>query len=127
MAYPTFSKTGFTTLVFSRGDLFPRHNPPHFHQNSAVSQGQVVRVAELAAPTFPFVLHFRLPTTDYTALRTWLLTVAQGSLISFTFTDVESTAYTVRWWPGQDDPLFDMPQVAYGLYEGDIPLRVEAS
>lgn len=127
MSYPKFSKTDESDLVFSRGDLYPSDSPPQFHQIKDVSQGQVARIAELAAPTTFLSRHFRLPAADYAALRTWLLDVAQGSLETFTFTDSDTTAYTVRWWPGEDNPLFKMPQVAFQLYEGEIVLKVEAS
>jgi len=127
MPYPTFSKTGLTTLTFSRGALFPQRRPTHYRQRRGVSEAGTVRVATLSPPVQELVLHFeRLPAADFALLDAWLAAaLVNGSAQTFTYTDSTSTAYTVRWWPSDAESTFDMVQVAAGLYNVDLPLRVE--
>ncbi len=127
MAYPKFSKPGFTDLVFSKGDLFPRHSTKVFNQLRGVSQGRTVRVATLAPPDQYHYLHFeQLSIIDYDALNSWLTNVARGAAETFTYTDTAGVASTVRWWDDRHElPTFDMPLQKNTLYAVDITLRVE--
>lgn len=121
MPYPSLSKSGMTTLTFSRGNLFPTSYTEDFSQVIAESESGLVRVATLRPPIVFHGLHFeRLPLADFTALKAWLRnSLIRGRANTFTYTDTASVAKTVRWW--QD--TLDMPQVASGLYSVDLVLR----
>src|ERR1700747_45648 len=127
MPLPQFSKTGLTTLVFSRGNLYPVRRPKMYHQLRAQSEAGVVRVSTLRVPETLFVLHFeRLPEADFLALDAWLAAApVTGSAEPSPYTDVADTGPTVPWWPSDGDATFDMVQVAFGLYTVDLPLRLE--
>ena len=123
MPYPAFSKSGMTTLTFSRGNLFPASYTEDFSQIVAESEAGLVRVSTLRPPVVFHGLHFeRLPLADFTALKAWLRnSLIRGRAFTFTYTDTAGTAKTVRWW--QD--TLDMPHVASGLYSVDLLLREE--
>lgn len=134
MAYPQFSKSGMTTLVFSRGDLFPNLYEEEFGQIVVESEARLLRVATLHPPVVYLSLHFeRLPLADFTALKNWLHHASlRGTANTFTYTDSAGVATTVRWWPwgagqggSQSKGVFRMPQIAAAKYEVDIVLRKE--
>jgi hypothetical protein len=123
MAYPQFSAPSMTTLVFSRGNVFPVQHVYVPRQRIGYSEGGMVKVASLGLADERFPLRFeRLPLADYTALVAWF----QHALINwaehtFTYTDVASVATTVRYI----DDTFDMPEIAYQLYSVNLLLRKE--
>ena len=123
MPSPQFSKIGVTTLVFSRGDLFPSRTPESYNQVWSESEAKVVRVATISPPVIWYALHFaNLPLADYTALRNWPRhALILGRAYTFTYTDVNAIAFTVRWW----HDTFEMPQTSYQRYSVDIMLRDE--
>lgn len=122
MAYPQLTD-GMTTVTFSRGNLYPVDNPVQLDQKRLVSQGKKVRVAQLGPDEEYKVIAFRqLPYADYLAVRAFLL--AKRSNQTFTLIDSTSTSYTVRWWPSDD--RFSMPDMGNGLYNLDLPVRVES-
>jgi len=114
-----------TTLTFAKGTLYPARGPETFHQVVGVSEGNQVRVAEVSEPEHFLVRVFeRHPTDDKTNYYNWVHhALINGRLGTFTFTDVDSTAYTVRWW---DDTL-DLAEVAFGLWSWTTTFRVEVA
>lgn len=121
MALPTFSKTGMTTLTFSRDVLLPYQRPVTYHRVRKVSGGGVVRIAKTGSADRLIRLRFeQLLPGDYTTLAAWFdhANINEG-LESFTYTDSASVAYTVYWW----DDTFDMPEQAGGLYSVELTLR----
>ena len=126
MALPSFSKSGVTTMTFSRGDAWPRRTPGDERQLVGVSEGKQVRVATLSVPEEFIVLDFAgqtaLPSADYANLSVFL----RNALInfratSFTFTDTDASARTVRYWGG----FYELTQTSSGRYQGVLTLRVE--
>jgi hypothetical protein len=123
LSYPTFSKAGMTTLVFSRGNVYPDRHVYQPRQVVARSEAGQTRVATLSEPdeTFPLVFE-RLPLVDYEALRSWLLhPTINWQASSFTYTDTAGVATVVRYV----DTAFDLAQVAPGRFSGAITLRRE--
>ena len=125
MSYPQFSKSGLTSLVFTRGDLFPVRRVESYSQIVAESEAHLVRIATLAPPVILHSLRFEgLTLADYTALRAWVRHPAiRGRANTFTYTNTLDQSFTVRWW--QD--TFDMPQTNMQRYSVDILLREEGS
>jgi len=119
-----FSKTGLTSFVFSRGHLYPVRAPEQYRQLVAQSDAGVLRVATLSPPEQMLPLKFeRLTATDISNLRAWLHDpLIRGRAQTFTFTNVDDVAYEVRYW----SETFDPQQVAFGLYNVEVLLRVEA-
>lgn len=126
MAFPIFRKLGLDDLQFSKGYLYPTHERLQFHQLKEQAEGGPLRVYTIRAPDTTFPLHFEnMPLADYQALRAWLLsTTINGSANTFTFIDIDSVEYLVRWWP--QDGVLDLPQVRSGLYTFDLQLFVDA-
>lgn len=125
MALPTFSKSGMTTLTFSRGNIFPSVHDYDPQQSIGVSYAGTRRVATIRSAEETFDLVFeRLPSADYTALLAWFTDAdINWSAESFTYTDVNGTATTVRYLGGS----FQFPQVGPSLYSGRIPLVKEVA
>ena len=126
MALPTWSKSGVTTVTFSRGDSYPRPLEGQEGQLVAESEAGTVRVATLHAVIRFYTMNFsgptRLPTADYDAMRTFLLnTLVNLSANTFTWTDSDSTARTVRYMDG----LSQFSPSSSGFYQGNILLREE--
>jgi hypothetical protein len=127
MPYPSFAKATLPTLTFSRGTVFPSHTPKRYYQRRSRSDAGTVRVATTSVAERRLLLVFeRLPYADYAALGAWLdHTLIDASAQTFTYTNEAGTTYTVRWWPEDGESTFDLPEVAYQLYSGEIPLLVE--
>jgi hypothetical protein len=122
-----WSKTGLTTLIFSRGYVFPYHRPLTFGQLRQESESGLVRVVT-PRPRIRHLLWVmqQLPVADFVLTEAWLIhTLINGSASTFTATDHASTAYTVRWWPEDAEGIFDGPEIANGLVSVTLPLRVE--
>lgn len=126
MALPTWVKSGVSTVTFSRGDRFPRPLEGSEGQLVAESEAGTVRVATLHAVVRFYTMNFagqtRLPTADYDAMRTFLLDpLVNLSANSFTWTDTDGTARTVRYMDG----LSQFSPSSSGFYQGSILLREE--
>ena len=126
MPLPSFSRTGVTTLTFSRGDAFPRAQEGDERQIVGESEAGTVRIATLSDPVEWIVLDFAqrtlLPNADYVNLGVFL----KNSLINFkantfTFTDTDGTAYTVRYWTG----YYGFTKTSSVLWQGTLTLRKE--
>lgn len=125
MPLPTFSKTGMTTLTFSRGISFPDLREYTPQQVIGTSYAGTRRIVTIRAAEEQLPLTFeRLPLADYTALVAWFvdpdINWAGGS---FTYTDAAAVATTVRYLGGP----FAFPQVAPGLYSGGLLLVKEVA
>lgn len=126
MANPTFSRSGVPTMTFSRGDAFPRPLEGDEGQLVAESEAGTVRVATMHGVVEFFTLNFngptRLPTADYDAMRVFLLDpIVNLRANTFTWTDTDSTARTVRYWDG----LSQFHPSSSGFYQGTLVLRKE--
>lgn len=123
MAYPTFSKTGMTTLTFARGQVFPDEYLFNPGQLIGYSEAGQVRVATLSDPEEIVPLLFeRLPQSDVDTLVAWLRNpLINWAANTFTYTDTTSVAMTVR----MVDRSFVRQQVASGLYDVRLTLRKE--
>ena len=126
MANPQFTKTGVTSVVFSRGDAFPRALTGIEGQLIGESEAGTVRVITTHDPIEFFTLNFtgqtRLPTADYNAMRTFLLNALVNLRANtFTWNDTDATARTVRYWEG----LYSFTLSSSGFYQGTLVLRKE--
>ena len=114
-----------TTLIFSKGYLYPIRENIKFNQQKEMAEGGPIRVVTWRPPTVTLPLHFeRMPLSDYQNLKAWLLSpTINGAANWFTFTDVNAVEYAVRWW--EDNNVFSMPEVSAGLYTFDMVLIVD--
>lgn len=121
--YPTFSKAGITTLVLSKGTLYPTRRPITPQQVRQRSQGGVRRVTTIGPEEEQLGVRIEgLTLTDYNELRAWFRNpLIEWGEQPFTYTDEDGVATEVRWW--QD--TFDMPEVSAGAYSVDIVFAVE--
>lgn len=122
MAFPSFSKSGVTTFTFSRGDVYPHRRTVVPRQRLGIAEAGTVQVATLSAPEYQHVLTFEgLSASDYSALLTFLTDpLVNWAANSFTYTDVDSATYTVRYIGG-----LEMPQVSSGRFSATLTLREE--
>lgn len=122
MAYPQFSKVGLTTLVFSQGTITPDVREEAPRQVLGESEDGTLWVYSLSAAQTTLTLVFQdLPATDLAALEGWLRSpLIDWAANSFTYTDAESVAQTVRFV----GPL-RKPRSAVDTYDVTLPLRVE--
>ena len=125
MAFPSLSKTGATTVTFSRGNVYPIVHDYEPIQVIGVSYAGTRRVADLRDPDEYFDVVFDgIPTADYTAMLTFFSdTHVRWSANSITFTDVNSVATIVRYLGGR----FSFPQIASGLHAGRLPFIREVA
>ena len=126
MAYPSFAKNGVATVTLHRADAFPRVIKANEGQLVSESEGGVVRIATLHAPIEYLTLNFAGKTalleTDYTALKAFFLNALVGLRANtFTYTDSDSSVYTVRYWDG----LYSFQRITAGLRQGALSLRIE--
>jgi hypothetical protein len=99
MALPSFSKTGLTTVSFSRSYLpSSGRRQPVPRQRVGRSDGGTYEVLTLGPPDVQVQLEFRLlPLADVEALDTFLGTAGVNfSEDTFTFTDTDASTTTVR-------------------------------
>ena len=121
MANPKFSKSGYSDLEFGRGLLYPVEKPQHKIQVVERTAGGSLQVESLGVTIHTRPLRARgLSSTFFTNLRTWHDTVANGAVNTFTYTDEDETAHTVRWL---DDTL-NMPEYFNARYSVEILLEV---
>ena len=125
MSYPSFAKATLTTIIFSRGDIYPSRSPEDFHQVFGVSEGGQVRVWTMTDPEQFLIRVFEgMPTEDRDNYDNWVHNaLINGRAGTFTFTDTDGAAYTVRWW---EDTL-DIAQITAGRWSWTTTFRVEVA
>lgn len=128
MALPIFTKTGATgsPLTLPKGRFLPVSDPYTPRQIIGTAGGGQVKVADLGTADHIFeIIINRVSKTDRNAIITFLqhanVNYAQNT---FTFTDEDSTAWTVRYWNSRG---LDFPRVKGNLYNIRLTLRVEIS
>jgi len=124
MPLPTFSKSGVTTYTFTKAPFLPHKRPIKQHQNVGVSGGNQVKVTNKGAATqeIEIVLN-RISAADRDLLLAFIQdTGINYALNTFTYTDFDSVAYTVRLWNHKG---LNFPLAKGGLYNVRMLLRVE--
>jgi len=121
-----FTKVGAANspLTLPKGRFYPVNEPLSPRQIIGKTGGGQVKIADVGDPEqfFPIVIN-RVSKT----FRDNLLAFLADSLVNysqntFTFTDEESTAYTVRLWSTR---TIDFPAVKGSLYNIRLVLRKE--
>jgi len=93
--------------------------PLKFRQPRDMSDGGVLYVYDKGITEQKFVLKWEsLPLADWTALKTFIDTVAVGAKNTFTYYDEDGTAWTVRLI----SDTRDFRQVRFGRYSGSLTL-----
>lgn len=124
MAFPQFSKSGITTLVFAQGTVSPDVSEETPRQVVSEAEDGTLWVYTLSPAVTSLTLTFQdLPAADLALLEAWF----RNALIdwagnTFTYTDADSTAFTVRFL----GPL-RKTRSAVDTYDMTLPLRVEVS
>jgi hypothetical protein len=123
MALAQFSKAGVTSVVFSRGPLYPTEHIHRPRQLKGVSDSGRFQVATIGITEERLPLAFSLlPTVDRDAILAFLQhPLVNWSAEPFTYTDPGGQAYTVRF---VDDELAST-EVGPGLYNLTLTLRLE--
>lgn len=124
MPVPTYSKSGVATFTFEKARFLPVRKPKTPGQIIGKAGGNQVKVANVAPVEQLFmVVVDRVTSTQEANLRTFIEdSNINYSLNTFTFTDENSTTYTVRFWNLKN---FDIPQVKGSLFNMNHILRVE--
>lgn len=132
MANPTFDD-GVTTLTFRPGNIQARRLTDTPRQRKHVSSNGTVRIIEVSSTDDRMieVNVIALPRQDgggYSgrdSLRTFIRTDLNWAENTFTFTDADSDAFTVRYW--SDNFLLEeaRPGSRKDVFEGTLLLRVE--
>lgn len=132
MANPTFDD-GVTTLTFKPGNIQARRLTDTPRQRKQVSSNGTVRILEVSTADDRFIQIeiVQLPRADvgaysgYDSLRTFIRTDLNWAENTFTFTDADSDAFTVRYWSDN----FLLEEAPSGsrkdIHEGQLLLRVE--
>ena len=123
MPVATFSKSGVPTFTFEKGSFLPINRPRIPNQIIGVAGGGQKKVAKVGerARQFPIIMN-RVSSTQHDNLWTFIEdTNIDYALNTFTFTNEDSTAYTVRLM----DRKVDIPRVKGGLYNIRLLLEVE--
>jgi hypothetical protein len=116
-----FTKGG-VSFTFSKGRVFPLNDPGQV--NVAVDYsagGQLYAYDKGIEEQFYNLVMERVPKADFDNFAAWLLDVAVGPLNTFTYTDEDGVAHTVRLL----DTKNPFKEVAHELYSGTIHLRKE--
>lgn len=86
------------TLTFSKGINYPVQAPREQIQAIDRTAAGTLEVETLGAIIRRRTIAFsNLPAVDYIALKNWFDNISQGAANTFTYTDMESVDYTVRW------------------------------
>ena len=122
MANPKFT-SGANELQFSRGLVYPVHKPHEKIQVTDRTAGGTLQVEDLGIDMHTRSLVFKkLPQTDYDSLRTWYDTICDGAANTFTYTDEDGNADTVRMLT---NPL-DFREVFHQKFSGELLLEIVA-
>lgn len=116
-----FAKGG-NTFTFSRGRVFPVSDPSAVNVPVDYSAGgQLYAYNKGIQERFVNLEYDGLTPTDYDNYDNWLLTVAIGPTNTFTYTDEDGAAHTVRLL----DTVNPLSRTRDGGYAGTIKLREE--
>lgn len=121
MSNPKFSKTGQSDIELDGYLSYPLSAPREKIQVTDRTAGGTLQVEDLGIDirTFPLALEL-LDQTTRDSLVTWYDEVADGAMNTFTYTDKDGNAFTVRMLT---DPL-DLPEVSPGRFSGQLLLEV---
>lgn len=96
MANPQFS-LGANVLAFTTGLKYPVRSPIEALQATDRTAAGTLQVETFGIKRQRFEMRFRnMPAADYAALQTWFDTICDGAGETFTYTDSDSVAHTVR-------------------------------
>ncbi len=125
-AAPIFTKTGATgsPLTLEKGRFLPVSDPYEPRQLRGVAGGGQVKIADLGTADHFFDIKInRVSKAHRNAIIAFLqhanVNYAQNT---FTFTDEDGTAWTVRYWNSSG---LDFPHVKGNLYNIKLTLKVE--
>jgi len=106
MAAPTLSKSGVTTVTFSKASTFPGSSPRTINQFTGISDDNTIRVASLGPAKQSFEVIFeQLTELDIDAVTTFFEDpLVNWGVFSFTFTDEDGVATIVRFLQTEYDP-----------------------
>lgn len=125
MTHIIFTKGG-STFTFSKGREFPVYDPAQVNVPIDYSEGgQLYAYNKGIAEQFFNLTFKKLPATDYSNFDTWLKTTVVGPTSTFTFTDENSAAHTVRLLDTKNPLQADGKDGTGFLYSGTIHLREE--
>lgn len=97
-ALPQFSKSGLTTLVFSRGSSWTDESTPQPRQTVSYSESGQARIVTYFGEEVLYPLTFvALPRAEDALLLAWFRHASiLWSAARFTYTDTDAIAHTVR-------------------------------
>lgn len=129
MANPTMVE-GATTKTFRAGNIQATKVFDRPRQRKLVSSDGTVRILEISTTDDRWIIIkvVELPLADdgpfsgYTSLRTFLLTTVNWAEKTFTFTDTDGDAFTVRYW---DDEFLLEEMIKDQSWKGTLLFRVE--
>jgi len=125
MALAIFTKAGNaeSPLTLPKGRFLPNSDPYTPNQLRGIAGGGQVKIADLGDAEHMWECRFlRISKTDRTAIIDFLQdTTVNYAENTFTFTDEDAVAHTVRWW----DKKVDYPHIKGNLYNVIITLREE--
>lgn len=111
-----------SSFTFSKGRVYPLDDPDQVNVPVDYSEGGQLYPYDKGIQERFFNLVFdRLPQADFDAFSTWLTTTAVGPKNTFTYTDEDGVAHTVRLL----DTKNPLREVVSGLFSGTIQLREE--
>jgi hypothetical protein len=126
MPFPIFTKAGATgsPLTLPKGRFLPAKDPWKPRQLRGIAGGGQVKIADLGTADHLFEIRInRVSSSDREAIIDFLQHVnVNYAQNSFTFTDEESVAHTVRYWNSSG---LDFPRVPGNLYNIKLLLKVE--
>jgi len=125
MSLPKFTKLGnaYSVLTFEKARFVPINEPIIPNQVLDVSGGNQAKVTDLGGnEKFYYIIINRVSETQHDNLLGFLAdSTVNYRENSFTFTDENSSDYTVRLWQQE----IDIPKVKGGLYNINLIVRVE--
>ena len=123
-----FSKSGLSDLTLERGRMFPYSDGSiTIHQDRYLTESNEAKVVDYGSDLTMIVLRFQYLSKDNyngatNGLKTWFQTSEiNWSANSFTMTDEDGVAHTVRFWQGD----FSMPKTSNGRYQIQLVLKEE--
>lgn len=124
MPAPILSKVGVPTVTLSVASTFPGREPITMNQFTGISDDNTVRVASLGPPRRTLEVKFeQLTDLDIASLEVFFASsVVNWGLNEFSYTDENSTVWTVRYL----SPSFSPERVSDGNYSLNMVFTVVA-